>query len=701
MIPVASIQLAASSLVVVLTLGAAIVVVVAAPRRTWNQWLAFFLALVALSYLSLAATATVTLARDAGALTGEQAADWRARLRSAGSIAQLFDAAALAYFACIFPRRNGLATRAWAAAALGAAIVLLTAAEIRGRLVSGDDAPLNPVRVASIALVAGLYAFAVLRLAKSAASEPSTIMGAQLRVVSAGVAIAMLPRVALASYQLSAAWSLLGPRGPLLEIVARVALLWALVLGVRAVSARFAVSDWRRHELRAASRWVAFAALAFSALWIANRVAYLLDPARAWSGDTAASVVFIATEQITYAVRWIAFTAAIVWGVVRYQVIALDRKARGHAFLAALGLGTFALVAVAAAFERPVVAATLSVGLFALGARTALAVARPRAERRFAEYLRERSLEVYRASLAAAIAQGTAEGDSDLGRLRERLRISAREHDALLAIARAEERRSVAPPTMIGRYEVVRRLGAGGYATVFLAKDRRDGRLVALKRLHGAADSALRELEVARRLSHPSLVAIHDVVRLDDGALVVMEFATGGSLRDLIERESALAPRRVAQIARDVLAALDALHEAGLAHGDVKPENVLLDRDGRALLADFGTAHGAASRTTVVAGGASAGTPAYMAPERARGGAPTAVADLYAVGVLVEEALLGARRAGTLRGEWAALVAKATADDPRLRYRTAPEMREALDGLLVAGDAVDGARAERTEATAG
>jgi serine/threonine-protein kinase len=245
---------------------------------------------------------------------------------------------------------------------------------------------------------------------------------------------------------------------------------------------------------------------------------------------------------------------------------------------------------------------------------------------------------------------------------------------------------------VLGRYEVLRRLGAGGFATVYLARDLHGQRTVVLKRLQlngasGSLEAALRELEVARRVSHPHIVAIHDVVALDDGALIVMDHAEGGSLRELLQNRGKLAPQEVARILREVLGALVALHGAGLVHGDLKPENVLLSGDGAVRVADFGIAHDAHPGTQTLAdarAGAASGTPAYMDPEQLRGEPGGSASDLYAAGVLARELLTGrapshaaTERDSELPHAWRAFLRRALA--PRAeRFASAGAMAAAL-----------------------
>src|SRR3954467_3136413 len=195
------------------------------------------------------------------------------------------------------------------------------------------------------------------------------------------------------------------------------------------------------------------------------------------------------------------------------------------------------------------------------------------------------------------------------------------------------------------RYRMQKRLGAGGMATVFLAKDCRLERDVAIKRLH--ADSAddvglrfQREAKVGASLNHPNIVSIYDTVTDDEGVLIVMEYVPGHTLRDEIAR-GPMEPGRVIEVLCDVASALDNAHEQGVVHRDVKPANVLIDdRAGQVKLADLGIAT-AAEHSRITHSGAVLGTASYMGPERLDGGAGEKSVDICALAAVAFEMLSG------------------------------------------------------------
>jgi eukaryotic-like serine/threonine-protein kinase len=204
-----------------------------------------------------------------------------------------------------------------------------------------------------------------------------------------------------------------------------------------------------------------------------------------------------------------------------------------------------------------------------------------------------------------------------------------------------------AAPRFAGRYELLRPLGHGAMATVELAHDAVLDRPVAVKRLaeNLARDEDLRrrflrEARLAARLSHPNVVRVFDVGEDGGRPFIAMEYVEGGTLADLVARRGALPGPEVARLGLQMCAGLAAAHDAGLVHRDVKPQNLLLGRDGLLKLGDFGIAVGhEGTRVTLV--GTVLGTAGYLAPEQARGEQVTTAADIYAVGAVLYELLTG------------------------------------------------------------
>lgn len=201
------------------------------------------------------------------------------------------------------------------------------------------------------------------------------------------------------------------------------------------------------------------------------------------------------------------------------------------------------------------------------------------------------------------------------------------------------------PGDLVGRYEIVRELGRGGFGVVYEALDRNLGRAVAVKTVRpgrplteeGGAAWLRDEAEAVASLSHPGIVAVYDVGEADGAPYVVMELLQGGTLEHRLARGPRLGCLEALRIARDVASALVYAHARGVVHRDLKPANVFLCEDGTTKLLDFGLSHvfGLARGTR------DGGTPAYLAPERWRGDAEDARTDLFSLGVLLYEMVSG------------------------------------------------------------
>jgi eukaryotic-like serine/threonine-protein kinase len=197
-----------------------------------------------------------------------------------------------------------------------------------------------------------------------------------------------------------------------------------------------------------------------------------------------------------------------------------------------------------------------------------------------------------------------------------------------------------------GRYELGAVIGRGATGVVCHGRDHVLDRDVAIKSLYphlvSEAESRerfLREARLAAQLQHPHAVAIHDV-GTGDKPYIVMELLTGGTLADRLRERPLRSPSAV-RLGRQVLAALDAAHALGIVHRDIKPANIMFTGDGVTKLVDFGIAT-SADQTNHTATGVVLGTLPYLAPERLRGDSATVASDVYAVGVLLYEAVTGA-----------------------------------------------------------
>jgi tRNA A-37 threonylcarbamoyl transferase component Bud32 len=247
-----------------------------------------------------------------------------------------------------------------------------------------------------------------------------------------------------------------------------------------------------------------------------------------------------------------------------------------------------------------------------------------------------------------------------------------------------------ASPTLVaGRYRLVEQLGAGGMGRVWHARDEMLGRDVAVKEivppdefLAAERDElrrrTLREARAAARLSHPSVVRVYDVFEAEDRSWIVMEYVRSRSLQEVLAADGPLDPKRAATIGLGLLGALRAAHRAGVLHRDIKPSNVLLCADGRVVLTDFGiaTVEGDASLTR---SGLVVGSPAYIAPERARGDPAGPASDLWSLGATLYAAVEG--RSPYERPSVLATLAALASEEPEPPGNAGP-LRPTLNGLL-------------------
>jgi serine/threonine protein kinase len=237
---------------------------------------------------------------------------------------------------------------------------------------------------------------------------------------------------------------------------------------------------------------------------------------------------------------------------------------------------------------------------------------------------------------------------------------------------------------LAGRYRLVNRLAAGGMGSVWEAWDELLQRPVAVKQLihqpgssredtQVAVDRAMREARITARLHHPNAVPVYDVVEHDGRPCLIMQYVPSQSLQEILNEKGALAPAVVAGIGADIAAALAAAHEVGIVHRDVKPSNVLITEDGSAKLTDFGVSH-AVGDVTLTSVGMVTGTPAYLAPEVARGARSDAAADVFSLGATLYAALEGTPPFGTAENPMALLhrVASGQTIPPRRSGPLAP-----------------------------
>ncbi len=219
----------------------------------------------------------------------------------------------------------------------------------------------------------------------------------------------------------------------------------------------------------------------------------------------------------------------------------------------------------------------------------------------------------------------------------------------------------MAAPNSLGRYELTAQIARGGMSDVFEARDRLLDRKVAVKILHdryAETDTFVarfrKEARAVANLSHPNIVSVYDWGEEDGTYFMVMELVKGRSLRDIIQAEGRLLPRRATEIAAEIAKALDAAHRSGVIHRDIKPGNVLLTTDGSVKVTDFGVARARNATEGLTKVGSVIGTATYFSPEQASGDPADERSDIYSLGVVLYEMLVGRP---PFRGESAVSVA--------------------------------------------
>ncbi len=277
------------------------------------------------------------------------------------------------------------------------------------------------------------------------------------------------------------------------------------------------------------------------------------------------------------------------------------------------------------------------------------------------------------------------------------------------------------PSEIAGRYQVIKKLGAGAFGTVYKAKDKILGRMVAIKtiRLEGLAaagagldelmDRFKREAQVSAQLKHPNIVTIYDIGETDGVSYIAMEFIDGVGLDRIIATAGQLPLERAALLGAQVADALDFAHKNGVVHRDIKPANIMIEPGDRVKVTDFGIAKVMESGDHLTMTGSLLGTPSYMSPEQAKGAALDGRSDLFAVGCILYEMLAGKKafRGDSITGlifkiiteeppplremdpdvpeEMVRIIARALAKTTDARYQTGRELTDDLLALTRAG----------------
>ena len=261
------------------------------------------------------------------------------------------------------------------------------------------------------------------------------------------------------------------------------------------------------------------------------------------------------------------------------------------------------------------------------------------------------------------------------------------------------------------RYEIHKRVGRGGMADVFLARDQLLDRQVAIKILFpefavdpNFVERFRREAQAAANLSHPNIVNVYDWGKYEGTYFIAMEYVQGRTLAEILKTNKQLTPTQAAEIASEVADALCFAHEAELAHRDIKPANILIGSNGQVKVADFGIARAmnSATESNLTQAGSVMGTASYFSPEQAQGAQPDPRSDLYSLGIVMYEMVAGKppfvgdnpvsiaykqvhdqptplnRLVEGVPRPFEAIVAKLLAKDPKLRYPSAHALRDDL-----------------------
>ncbi|HWH07942.1 MAG TPA: serine/threonine-protein kinase, partial [Candidatus Thermoplasmatota archaeon] len=377
------------------------------------------------------------------------------------------------------------------------------------------------------------------------------------------------------------------------------------------------------------------------------------------------------------ALRWLLFGAAASMAVFRDDLLGMSLAARRRAARATLGLAFVLAAAVGLLALDAAWGGGGSVGLPHLVALAGAALV-SQGFRRLVDRAAARvygvplpgdalaAREAYRRAAALAASRGRVpENDPALARLRDELGLDEPTARLLARLADEDLGPLAAGQAVAGRYQVERFLGRGAAGRAFVATDLVLGRRVVLKEVltDGAHDASIQEARLAGALQHPAVVTVHDVLQRPGRAIIVQEHVPGGTLADRLAARGPYGLAAGAEVLRALVGGVAAVHDRGILHLDIKPENVLLVDDCTPKLGDFGVAR---LRGATLGAAGPVGTPGYAAPELLRGEPPTPACDVHALGRLALRCL-----GAPLPPAVEAVLARAVDADPARRPATA------------------------------
>lgn len=672
-------------------------------RKPPGVLLAVFLGLIAANFLAGAAAV----------LTGDP------RWAVVAGAALALDPFYLLYFATAYPyvrRPPRIRLLLGIVAAWAAVSTLLVLVSPDRTLRALGSPPRTAARLVLIGELAFAYAAAWLVTLRSAREAPTDGLARRARWMVLAVGVAVVPRLSLVydDFQLGqvTGWGQPGSSLPSVAalaaeaaeaIIVHVAVMAAVLLVGYLWASRPEPRDDEVDRTIARTGWLVAAVTALS----------IVPP-----------ILGLGSSTLRFGARWLVFAGILAAGILQHEIV--DLEGATERFVPAVG-ASVGIVAGALGTLRWTTSQGVGSGImWPLAVGVGLAAAWPAGKLtqfavRRVEWSpgpaggRDRRLEMYRAALEVAWAQGPPDEAErrELEDERRTLGLSVAEARTLQHVVASET--SKRPPGLAPGDEpapglvVEEQLAEGGQSRVYAARRHSEGDRVVLKVLDAETPKAAREqlrkeAAALEGLDHPHVVDLLDVRLVDGRHILVFERIEGKTLRQRLD-EGPLDDREIRRIALGLLEGLEALHDRGVVHRDVKPENVLLADDGRAVLTDLGVATPmpeTAELGTVTAFtdlGGLQGTLPYMAPEQVRTGRSTAASDLYAVGLVLYEALTG-RRALRVEGEtllkaiesisdphvdldvvpeaWRGVLERALAEDPDDRFVSAGEMRAAV-----------------------